>query len=229
MGACANSDEHRGRCGGGVPGTAVFGTKGGLTGVLSRALERQEVGDTLRARRTLATSGERLVGLLGTRDGKFLQGDDVRIPAGQTLELWYHVLGSSGFSGLEAFDASGIFYQRDLWSEAGDQTSKKIIRVTWGGARLYDRYREAVWDGKITIKGSSGIRQIEPLGGTSYVPEESVALIDKARVSFSTRTSGDYDGVNIFLDGDALPESVRISGSLGGYVNVGPKKARRRT
>ncbi|KAH7043351.1 hypothetical protein B0J12DRAFT_730601 [Macrophomina phaseolina] len=221
MGACANSDEHRGRCGGGVPGTAVFGTKGGLTGVLSRALERQEVGDTLRARRTFATSGERLVGLLGTRDGKFLQGDDVRVPAGQTLELWYHVLGSSGFSSLEAFDASGIFYQRDLWSEAGDQTSKKIIRVTWGGARLYDRYREAVWDGKITIKGSSGIRQIEPLGGTSYVPEESVALLDKARVSFSTRTSGDYDGVNIFLDGDALPESVRISGSLGGYVKVG--------
>jgi hypothetical protein len=29
MGVCANSDEHRGRCGGGVPGTAVLEAKGG--------------------------------------------------------------------------------------------------------------------------------------------------------------------------------------------------------
>ncbi len=37
LGAAANSDEHQGRCGGGVPGTAVFGCRGGLTGVSPRA------------------------------------------------------------------------------------------------------------------------------------------------------------------------------------------------
>ena len=34
VGAAANSDEHQGRCGGGVPATAVFGSRGGMTGVL---------------------------------------------------------------------------------------------------------------------------------------------------------------------------------------------------
>lgn len=40
IGVSANSDEHRGRCGGGVPGTAVFGTKGGLTGIIANELTR---------------------------------------------------------------------------------------------------------------------------------------------------------------------------------------------
>lgn len=43
LGVCANSDEHRGRCGGSVPGTAVFGTRGGLTGILSSELKRADV------------------------------------------------------------------------------------------------------------------------------------------------------------------------------------------
>ncbi len=57
VGASANSDEHRGRCGGGVPGTAVFGAKGGLTGVIADALDQPTVAAALRARHTWATTG----------------------------------------------------------------------------------------------------------------------------------------------------------------------------
>lgn len=222
MGVCANSDEHRGRCGGGVPGTAVFGTKGGLTGVLSNELERESVGRTLRARRTFATSGERLVGLLGSEDWKTLQGDEVKARADEPLNLRYQVFGSRGFSSIEAFDASGCFYHRDLWAEHSTETPRKILRITWGGARLYDRYREAVWNGIISAIGEhSSIRAIQPFGGISYIPEETITLDDKSKVLFNTRTSGDFDGVNIFFGGDNLPESVHISGTLGGYVKIG--------
>ncbi|KAI1308273.1 hypothetical protein F5Y03DRAFT_96130 [Xylaria venustula] len=78
MEVSANSDEHRGRCGGGVPSTEVFGTKGGLTGVLPEKLDRPSVAKALRARRIFATTGERLVALVLTKDGK-LQGDDVTV------------------------------------------------------------------------------------------------------------------------------------------------------
>jgi hypothetical protein len=225
MGVCANSDEHRGHCGGGVPGTAVFGTKGGLTGVLAPNLERSAVGKALRARRTFATTGEHLVGLLYT-DAGAIQGDDVSVQEDGAYVLNYEFYGGSGFSSVEAFDASGRIFERDLWHEGGSQIKEgslnppELLRVTWGGARLYDRYREAVWDGIIEVSGAK-ISNTESFGGTSYVPEEKVAQIGEDKVEFQTRTSGDFDGANLSFKESITPSSIFIKGKLGGYVKVG--------
>lgn len=224
MGVCANSDEHRGRCGGGVPGTAVFGTKGGVTGVLSGELERGAVGKALRARRTFATTGERLVGLLSTNvDGvQALQGDEVIFEGeSKTVKLDYAFFGGSGFSSVEALDGSGSIFYRDLQHEvASSPLSWTTLRVTWGGARLYDRYREAIWDGQIQVDGAA-ILESRPFGGVSYVPEERVTQTGPHSVDFQTHTSGDFDGVNLTFAGDVLPGKVVVSGKLGGYVKVG--------
>ena len=222
VGVCANSDEHRGRCGGGVPGTAVFGTKGGVTGVLSERLERVQVGRALRARRTFATSGERLVGLLQMKTGAGMQGDEVEAPSGLAVPLSYEVLGSSGFSCVEAFDGSGCIYRRDLWSEA-DAKAKTVLRITWGGARLYDRYRELIWEGEVSLQGEvCKIQHVQPFGGLTYVPEDQVAQIDDTTVDFKTRTSGDFDGMNLhFSDTNNLPSLVHITSKLDGYVKIG--------
>ena len=223
MGVCANSDEHRGRCGGGVPGTAVFGTKGGVTGVLSDELERVHVGRALRARRTFATSGEKLVGLLTMEDGSAMQGDKTEVVSGASATLSYEVLGSSGFSSIDAFDASGCLYRRDLWAEADAVGGKTVLRITWGGARLYDRYRESVWEGTVSIEGENcTIQQLHPFGGLMNVPEDQVTQVDDQTVSFRTRTSGDFDGMNLhFSDPKSLPHVVRIVSKLGGYVKIG--------
>ncbi|WYZ45124.1 hypothetical protein EsH8_VIII_000440 [Colletotrichum jinshuiense] len=218
LGVSANSDEHRGRCGGGVPGTAVFGTKGGLTGVLSDKLERSDVAKALRARRTFATTGERLVGLVSTKDGN-LQGDDVVVKTGETVDLKYRFFGTNGFSSVEAWDASGRIFHRDLQQEvsrsAADSTPR-ILRVKWGGARLYDRYREAVWQGSVLVPGVV-ISHVQPFGGVLDNAEEVVKLVSETQVVFDTRTSGDFDGVNIFLaEGSENPSTIRVSGHLGG-------------
>lgn len=226
MGVCANSDEHRGRCGGGVPGTAVFGTKGGLTGVLAPSLDRLSVAKALRARRTFATTGERLVGLAYLGSEGAIQGDDVRTSSQNDVSLNYAFYGSSGFSSIEAWDASGIIWQRDLRSESNVSSSgsqpKKMLMIKWGGARLYDRYREAVWKGIITTNGGARIIDLQPFGGVLDVPEEVVERRSDNSVSFETRTSGDFDGVLVTLDDDdKLPSAVKIQGTLGGYVKVG--------
>lgn len=224
MGVTANSDEHRGRCGGGVPGTAVFGTRGGLTGVLSSKLERSEVASALRARHTFATTGQRLVGLINVKGSHAGQGDEIEHTVGQPLELAYHFLGEKGFFSIEAFDASGRIWSRNFWSESGSESHPTPpptnLRVTWGGARLYDRYREAAWDGKIEIQNSN-IQTISPFGGLSDNPEDQVKQSNLHTVTFSSRTSGDLDGVNIKLNSDISTASVSISGTLGGYVKVG--------
>ncbi len=223
MGVCANSDEHRGRCGGGVPGTAVFGTKGGLTGVLSDSLNSATVARSLRARHTFATSGERLVGLTYV-EGGMMQGDDVELKAGQNLNIQYAFYGSSGFSSVEAWDATGCFFRRNLRTETARerQAAPKQLVVKWGGARLYDRYREAVWNGTIDIEGGSTIANIRPFGGVLDVPEDIIEQATANQIRFRTRTSGDFDGVVISFDepGD-FPSSISVSGTLDGYVKVG--------
>ncbi|KAL4907094.1 hypothetical protein BDW74DRAFT_167098 [Aspergillus multicolor] len=221
LGVCANSDEHRGRCGGGVPGTAVFGTRGGLTGILAPTLTRGDVAKTLRARRTFATTGQRLVGLLSTADGSAQQGDEITVPRTEHVQLKYHFLGDRGFSTIEAFDASGLIWSRHFWSES--QAPATIVRVTWGGARVYDRYREAIWNGTITLSDMvSSIKRVVPFGGLADNPEDYAKETDSRTVSFNSRTSGDIDGVHILLDdaGSSQP-TVTITGCIGGYVKVG--------
>ncbi|KAK2604770.1 hypothetical protein N8I77_007670 [Diaporthe amygdali] len=226
MGVCANSDEHRGRCGGGVPGTAVFGTKGGLTGVLAPSLNRAAVAKALRARHTFATTGERLVGLASINSEGAIQGDDVHVNSQGDIDLDYAFYGSNGFSSIEAWDASGIIWQRDLRSESrralSGSPSKKTLVIKWGGARLYDRYREAVWTGTIETIGAAKFSNVQSFGGVLDVPEEAVVQKSDNLVSFETHTSGDFDGVLVsFEDNVRLPGAIKIQGTLGGYVKVG--------
>ncbi|KAL4912086.1 hypothetical protein BDW62DRAFT_216613 [Aspergillus aurantiobrunneus] len=219
LGVCANSDEHRGRCGGGVPGTAVFGTRGGLTGILAPQLAREDVASSLRARRTFATTGQRLVGLVLTKAGLVVQGDEVKVPSNKPLELFYHFLGERGFSSIEAFDASGLIWSRHFWTETG--APAKILRVTWGGARVYDRYREAVWNGVLALLDNAPMERVVPFGGLEDNPEDYARATTSNTVAFSSKTSGDLDGVNIIFQDNKKPSTVSISGSIGGYIKVG--------
>lgn len=92
-----------------------------------------------------------------------------------------------------------------------------------GGARLYDRYREAVWEGNVVISGEqSAIHRVQPFGGPSYNPEDQVEQIDSQTISFRTRTSGDFDGMNVHFDNaSCLPREIHVSAKLGGYVKIG--------
>ncbi|KAL0253228.1 hypothetical protein SLS55_010200 [Diplodia seriata] len=227
MGVCANSDEHRGRCGGGVPGTAVFGAKGGVTGVWAAGVERAGVAQALRARRTFATTGERLVGLVeGARDRAVLQGDDVEVSVGEPFGVRYRFYGGTGFGAVEAWDAEGVVFRRDLQREAEEgvarpRDARRVLRVTWSGARVYDRYREAVWTGSVLVAGAV-IEHVRPFGGVLDSPEDVVEQVSDTQVVFNTRTSGDFDGVDIFfVPASGMPSSVSVTGKLGGYVKIG--------
>jgi len=211
LGASANGDEHRARCGGGVPGTAVFGVKGGVTGIISGQLDRATVGKALRARHTWATTGERLVALSSC--GDFIQGDDFEHTGKAVVK--YRFLGDVGWDEITAYDHSGPIFTRNLQKEAG--LSDRRIRLRWGGARIKDRYRWAAWNGKITITNGL-VNQFTGLGFEHQ--EESCWRQSATEIGFHSDTYGDTDAIE--MDVSNLKHcKIRVQGTIDGYVKVG--------
>ncbi len=211
LGVSLNGDEHRGRCGGGVPGTAVFGTKGGVTGLVCDGLDRATVGKALRARRTWGTTGERLVALSWC--GKHLMGDEFTHSGKAKVE--YRFLGDVGWDEITLFDHTGAIATRNLQEEAGYSDGK--IRVRFGGARIRDRYRWADWRGKIDIR--NGIIHNFKGQGLEH-KEETVWRAGPTEIGFRTDTYGDTDAVEIDLS-HLEQATIKVSGQIHGYVKVG--------
>lgn len=211
LGASANGDEHRGRCGGGVPGTAVFGVKGGVTGIIAKKLDRKTVGKALRARHTWATTGERIVALASSGDA--IQGDELSSKG--SAELNYRLLGDAGWEEVVAYDHEGEIWRRDLVEELG--YSDRRIRIRWGGARIKDRYRWAAWKGTITIQ--NGV--INGFAGVNFEhSEETCWRAGPTQIGFKSDTYGDSDAVEIDVSGLANCR-IRVEGTIDGYVKVG--------
>ncbi|MFC5353654.1 hypothetical protein [Azospirillum himalayense] len=211
LGASASSDEHQGRCGGGAPATAVFGARGGLTGVFADRLDRASVGRALRARRTFATTGERSFASL--RLGDRWMGEVVQATSGDALD--YRLLGDRGWESLRLFDGGRLVWERDLHRELGLSETK--IRLRLGGARIKDRYRGAYWDGGITVTGAA-VQRVEPFGFDH--PEQGCWRRDATTVAIRTVTHGDSDGVELALSRLAGAR-IQVRLAIGTYVKVG--------
>lgn len=211
VGASAASDEHQGRCGGGAPATAVFGSRGGLTGVLAERLDRASIGGALRARRTFATTGERSFASL--RQGNVWMGEEAQ--ADLNVPLSYRLLGTAGWEEVSLFDAERCIWQRNLHAEVG--FSPRQIRIRIGGARIKDRYRAAYWRGAIEITGAA----ILDVGTVGFDHPEQTAWRESARtVYFTTATHGDTDAIELTLS--ALEDArIQVSADLFGYTKVG--------
>lgn len=211
VGVSANGDEHRGRCGGGVPGTAVFGVNGGLTGVLAPTLTKAAVNQALRARHTWATTGDRLVALLWS--GAQIQGDE--FTASEPVTIHYRLLGNQGWDEIQAYTHAGLLWQRNLQAEAGYAANK--IRLRWGGARIKDRYRWAAWRG--VLRYTHTLVQNYQVYGLEH-PEEYVRRDGALALAFSSDTYGDSDAIELELS-DLARARFQLQLQIDTYTKVG--------
>ncbi len=211
VGVSANGDEHRGRCGGGVPGTAVFGVNGGVTGIIAPSLTKSAINHALRSRHTWATTGDRIVALLWS--DSHIQGDEFTAPDAVTIH--YRFLGTNGWDEITAHTDQGVLWSRNLQSETGYTSNK--IRLRWGGSRIKDRYRAAEWHGSLQYRNT--LVQAYQTYGLAH-PEEYVRRAGPLKLEFRSDTYGDSDAIELELS-ELSQAQFRLDVQINSYSKVG--------
>jgi hypothetical protein len=192
VGVMCNSDGHKGRPGAEGPGAGDFGIAGGLTCVLASGLTREAVFAALKARRCYGTSGPRLL-LHFTIDGH---------PMGSVIkreELMQVEANISGTAPLESL----ILYQGKQPIEIVQPPAfshtlhSRRVRVSWRGSRIRGRGRRVVWNGEIRLEGAQILS-----ASTVAFDSRSDGIVERSsqRVIFTSATTGDMDGIDLWLD-----------------------------
>ncbi|HET6454199.1 MAG TPA: DUF3604 domain-containing protein [Armatimonadota bacterium] len=195
VGFCAGSDDHKGRPGASYPGRSFFGWYGGLTCVYAKELTRGAIFEALRARRCYATTGQRMM-LRVSCDGHVM-GEEYRAKGPRHISI--RAIGTAPIERIDLFRNIELLAS---WPEKIERSANRI-RISWGGARIRGRGRNAEWDSFLEVRGSE-ILAAEPYAMDS--PAETVSL-EGNRVTWRSCTAGDDDGVILTL---ANPESAVI-------------------
>ncbi|MEZ4710618.1 MAG: DUF3604 domain-containing protein [Caldilineaceae bacterium] len=210
VGVMCNSDGHHGRPGAEGAGMAEFGIENGLTCVLAAALTRDAIFDALKARRCYGTSGPRM--LLDFAAGQSVMGS---VLSGQsTLELTASVTGAAPLESLQLYAGRELI--QEVRPSAFDHlTRSNQIRVSWQGSSERGRQRRVTWDGEVRAEGC---RMASAALFSFDVVADGITEQSATRIRFSSKTTGDRDGLDLLLD-DASRGAL-IFDSAAGAVTV---------
>jgi hypothetical protein len=193
VGVMCNSDGHKGRPGAEGPGAGEFGISGGLTCVLAEELTRGAIFRALKERRCYGTTGAR-IDLDFTIGGRAM-GSHFR--AGGELEMQAAVQCPGAIESLELFE--GLKCIQTLRPAAFEEIGRsRRLRISWGGAAMRGRGRRVKWDGMIRLEGTA-IERAEAFAFDS--PADGIRERSARHVAFASQTTGDIDGIDLWLDG----------------------------
>jgi hypothetical protein len=192
VGVTCNSDGHKGRPGAEGPGVGDFAMGNGLTCVLAPELTRQAVFEALRERRCYGTTGPR-IDLRFELDGQ---------PMGSVLPWREKAQVRASVVGTAPLEALGLYRGQERIQEVRPEAFQALdgsrrVRVSWGGARMRGRARRVTWDGHIRLEGVR-LDRLEPFSFDA--PTDGIVDWSAQRIEFRSRTTGDRDGVDLWLD-----------------------------
>lgn len=228
VGVVANSDGHKGRPGAEPPGASMFGALGGLTCFLVKDLTREALFDAMRARHHYGTTGcrlhlhteaswkgyasifrddPRLPGAVGRNGLTAIMGDIVETDvSGISLEV--EVAAQSAILLVEVFNGREKISEHRPYAH---QPLGKRVLVTWSGAEYRGRFRQTVWDGKLTVTDNR-ILTSRPVN--FFNPDLPLNPIGDTEIGWRSSTTGNFAGVELILEsGDR--GSLRVETSPG--------------
>ena len=207
VGVMCNSDGHKGRPGAEGPGAGDFGIASGLTCVLADQLTRPAVFDALRHRRCYGTTGARID--LDFQANGHPMGTCINTD-GQ-IQLCASVKGAGPIEAMELYRGKEVIERVQPASFRNCHNANRI-RIAWRGARHRGRGRRATWDGAIHVDGAR-ITAAQPVAFDS--PADGITEQSERTVRFQSRTTGDTDAIDLWLD-DASQGTVRLDTAIGG-------------
>lgn len=222
FGFSAGSDDHTARPGMSHAPRGHFATGGGLTAVLARDHSRAAIWEALKARRTYATTGARLlldvVARVGARAGRaardYPMGSIIDLPALDhpapgRLEIAVSVHGTAPLWRVEVLRWPDVVYRHalpasDMSLPIGDvPAGQHRLRIGWTGARIRARRRMTRWDGGLSVADGTLLRAE---GWGFDHPEDGITARSPHSVTWRSETAGDWDGIVLELAaGDDAP------------------------
>jgi hypothetical protein len=209
LGVTAGSDGADGRTGSGRPGRmAVRNLASGLTAVALPELSRAALFETLRARRTWATTGPRILLELAVEGNPM--GSEVRLEEPPSFTI--RVEGTEPLESVELLRGACPVFAAPL---AGEGLSDRL-RVAWWGLSAPGDFTRArmVWDGGLEIEDG---RILDARGWAFDSPEEGIVAQGPTGIAWRSLTAGDWDGVILRLQEG--PRATLV-------VNTGPLACR---
>jgi hypothetical protein len=192
VGVMCNSDGHKGRPGAEGPGAGEFGIAGGLTCVLAESLSRSAIFAALKARRCYGVSGPRL-------DLDFTIDQQ---PMGSVIETRGQSQLQASVKGTAPLESLTLFRGKEAIKVVqpaafSATTGSKRIRLSWQGSRIRGRGRRVTWDGLIRV---SGVRLASATTVAFDAKTDGILHQTSHELRFKSCTTGDTDGIDLFLD-----------------------------
>lgn len=173
VGVVCNSDGHKGRPGACYPGASFFGSQGGLTCYIAPQLDRDAIFEAMRRRHHYGTTGNRMLlsveatsasdatifardpalfdNAATMRSRRAIMGDIARV-GDDEIELHIEVAGSAPIERLDIFDGPQLIETVRTY-DAKDLGRR--VRLVYAGAEYRGRARTTVWDGNLTLTGTT--------------------------------------------------------------------------
>jgi hypothetical protein len=215
VGVVCHSDDHKGRPGAAYPGASQFGAMGGLTCYPLSNLDRGNVFQALRRRRTYGTTGTRLLldvkaalprgSIVYSDDPKLgpaeegpatsaRMGDVVRVKGGK-VALAVEVLGSAPIERVTLFDGAKPVATARAYSKS--QLGKRV-RVLFEGAEYRGRGRETFWRGIVRLISN---RFTRANAINHFNADKPLRLGSNGDLlEFDTVTTGNFSGFDLWLE-----------------------------
>lgn len=200
VGFIGGSDDHSARQGWSSPTLAHHGVRGGLTGWIAPSLTRDALWDALKGRSVYGTSGPRI--LLDVDVSGHPIGASGSVPAGTRPEINLSIHGTAPLDSVEIRRGLDTVH---TWrhEQALDPDRPIRLRIAWRGARNRGRSRALDWSGELRV-WNGRIRSAENYAIDN--PHDGVQYRDPGLVRWSSHTCGDWDGVDVEIDG--TPETL---------------------
>lgn len=232
VGLVCNSDGHTGRPGASYPGATCFGTYGGLTCFLTDELSRASIFECLRRRHHYGTTGNRLHldvrarfaqgAHLFERDPNHfnaepqhvqeaMMGDIVQVDD-EKVQIAFEIASPSPIERVDIMNGKDVV--KTLRSYGHGDLGERF-RLLWSGAERRGRGRQTKWHGLVKLDGAKIARMARINAWNHELPIE---LLTDQTISFEAATTGNFGGVDVWLDDTDSArisfESNQVSGSV---------------